>query len=379
MTTYDAIVVGAGAVGSAAMWRLAKRGMRVLGLDRYGQAHDQGSSHGKTRAIRQAYFEHPDYVPLLRRVYGLWDELEVETEQSLFFRVGLLEAGPADGQVVPGVLRSAAEHGLSIQRLTPSEARADFPAFSFSDDDLIVVENDAGYLLVEQAVQAQLDAALHQGAAWRCETVESWRPEGAGVEVATNRGAYRADRLVLAAGPWSASLLDSLQVPLQVVKKHQFWLRGRDTAADRALPVFFFEERSLEGPNDFFYGFPELDEHGLKVAEHSGGEPIRDPLTDPRQRDPAQANRVAKFVARRLPTQARQFTRHSVCFYTMTPDHHFLVDRHPQWPQVCFAAGLSGHGFKFAPALGEALADLCEQGATELEIQFLNLARFAAS
>ncbi len=173
-------MIGTGGVGSAAMWRLARGGARVLGLDRFAQAHDRGSSHGQTRAIRQAYFEHPDYVPLLRRAYAQRDELEQETQQRLFYRVDLFEVGPADGEVIPGVLRSAEQYGPAIERPTAAEARAVFPGcqhpgFDFRDNDQIVIEKDAGYLLVEQAVRAQLLAATRAGVEWRRETVLDWR------------------------------------------------------------------------------------------------------------------------------------------------------------------------------------------------------------
>ena len=374
MATYDVIIIGAGAAGSAAMWQLAERGVRVLTLDRFAKAHDRGSSHGQTRAIRQAYFEHPDYVPLLRRAYELWDQLAAKCGQELFVRCGMLEVGPADGEVIPGVLRSVAAHGLAIDQPTPREARAAFPGLHISDEDHIVIERDAGYLLVEEAVMAQLQAGMDAGGIWRREAVVGWQVDGDGVRVDGESARYRGDRLIIAAGAWTSSLLSSLNLPLRVILKHQFWLQGDRPELDRHLPVFFFEE-----PEGMFYGFPALDARGLKVAEHSGGktlgQTVDDPSTVDRAVDEGQWARIAAFAERRLPTQARQRIGHSTCFYTTTPDQHFIVARHPQYRHVCFAAGLSGHGFKFAPVLGEALADLSQHGKTELDIGFLDVGR----
>jgi sarcosine oxidase len=372
MMTYDAIVLGTGGVGSAALWQLARRGHRVLGMDRFPGGHDRGSSHGQSRAIRQAYFEHPNYVPLLREAYRLWEELEQEQHESLFSRTGLLEVGPADGIVVPGVLASAQQHGLSVDLLSRAEACRRFPEFSFPDDARIVFERDAGYLRVEACVLAHLRAALAAGASVVYgDAVESWRPAGDAIEVQTASSTYRAARLVITAGPWAASLLGELQLPLRIVRKHLHWYATAPSSyrPEDGCPVYFFELGTA-----FFYGFPQLDARGVKIAEHTGGQVIDDPLSDPRAVDARDRNRVESFLRRCLPQVTLQPTDHEVCFYTMTPDQHFVVDRHPDHGQVVFACGLSGHGFKFASVLGRILADLAIEGRTDLPIAFLSRA-----
>lgn len=373
MSNYDAIVVGTGGVGSAALYELARRGMRVLGLDRFPAGHDRGSSHGQTRVIRQAYFEHPDYVPLLRVAYQKWAELEERVGRKLFHQVGLLEVGREDGLIIPGLLAAAREHDLSIDRLTPAEAEARFPGFHIPPDLQCVFEQQAGYLEVEACVQAHLAEAVRLGAELHVgPAVQRWSAQGSGVRVETERARYQADRLVITAGSWAGELLSDLQVPLRVLRKPVMWFanESRHYRREAGSPTFFFEL-----PAGFFYGFPQLDCRGIKVSEHDGGELTGDPLLVDRQLREQDPQRVVKFLAECLPAATRQITHHEVCLYTMTPDEHFIVDRHPAFPQVCLTAGLSGHGFKFTNVLGQAMADLALDGKTELPVGFLGVDR----
>lgn len=379
---YDAIVLGAGGVGSAAIWQLARRGLRVLGIDRFAPPHDRGSSHGQTRIIRQAYFEHPDYVPLLLESYRLWEELELETGRRLKLETGLLEAGPADGVVVPGVLAAAAQHRLGVEQLTASEVEARWPAFRLrgeagDQEGLVgVFERRAGLLYVEECVDACLAESKRHGAELLTGVeVLDWT-SGADVVVRTTVGEFRAARLVIAVGAWSTTLLGSLGVPLQVRRKSQMWFRpgagvGESTKASDGFPCFLVEQ-----PHGVFYGFPALDERGLKAAEHSGGDVVADPLTVDRTLHLVESERVDEFLHAHLPSVQTPCREHAVCLYTMSPDEHFIVDRHPADPRIAFAAGLSGHGFKFTPVLGRVLADLVVDGARSLPIGFLNLGRF---
>lgn len=373
MTTYDVIVLGTGGVGSATAFQLAKRGCRVLGLDRFPGGHDQGSSHGHTRIIRMAYFEHPDYVPLLRRSYALWSELEARLGKQLYFPVGLLEVGPPDGIVIPGVLASAREHNLSLERLDETALRSRFPGFRLPDRCEAVFELNAGYLLVEECVLAHLAEAQRLGAELRVgESVVEWAADDAGVTVRTDKETYRAAKLVVTAGAWAGKLLAELGVNFQVRRKHLHWYRtAREVYwADRGGPCFFYEV-----PAGYFYGFPQLDDRGVKLAEHTGGTVVDTPLHDDRSVEPADRLRVESFLAANMPHVLPQPAAHAVCYYTMSPDEHFVVDAHPRHPNVFFAAGLSGHGFKFTSVLGEILADLATSGATSQPIGFLSASR----
>jgi sarcosine oxidase len=376
MEHYDAIVLGTGGVGSSAMFHLARRGARVLGIDRFSPPHDQGSTHGSTRVIRQAYFEHSNYVPLLVESYRLWHELERQVGQHLLHQVGLIQVGPANGQVVPGVLRSAHEHGLAVEQLTAADVQGRWPGLRADYNLLGVFEPAAGYLLVEDCVRAALDAARRAGAELLTgTTVTGWKTDGGEIRVTTTDDELSAGRLVIAAGAWAGSLLAGLGLPLTVRRKSLFWFETTDATYDVAahFPVFLFER-----PNGVFYGFPQIDARGVKVAEHSGGRIVDDPLVVDRAVDPDEQYHLVEFLSAHLPAVSSTITHHTVCLYTMTPDEHFIVDRHPQHAKVVFAAGLSGHGFKFVPVLGRALAELALDGRTELPIGFLSLKRFGA-
>lgn len=374
MPHYDAIVVGAsGGVGSAALYHAARRGAKVLGLDRFAPGHDRGSSHGQTRIIREAYFEHPNYVPLVRRSYQLWRELESLRGEQLLVRTGLIEIGLPAGEVVSGVRVSAAEHGIQIEVLTASDVQRRFPAFRVPAGAVAVFEPTAGYLAVESCVIAHAAEAVRAGAQLVTgEAIVSWRGEGTGVLVQTERQVYSADRLILAAGPWAPQLLRDLEIPLVVRRKPLYWYQpeGEAYRVDHGCPAFLYEL-----PEGIFYGLPQIDAAGVKPANHSGGVLVDDPLAVDRDLDAADLARVAQFAEGYLPRLSSQLLSHATCMYTLTADQHFIVDRHPAYPQVAFAAGLSGHGFKFAPVLGEALVELALDGRSSLPIEFLNCGR----
>ena len=360
MTHYDLIVLGTGGIGSAALFHGARRGLKCLGLDRFPPAHDRGSSHGESRLIRLSYFEHPDYVPLLRRSYQLWDELD----PTLLNRCGVLYTGRADGAIIGGVLASAHKYKLNVEVVDA----ADVLQYVLPEGATALFEADAGWLPVERCVQIHLDQALAAGAEHRWgETVISWEQDGSGVRVHTDTGRYSAGALVIAGGAWNSDLIPDLALPLKVLRKHLHWFRCDD---ERYRNGFFFEL-----PHGHFYGFPAQGGR-LKLAEHSGGEVIDDPLTASRERDPEDDDRIAAFVADHLPGVQGKRVAHKTCFYTNTPDEHFILDSYPGCDRVAYAAGLSGHGFKFAPVLGELLVELAIEGNTSFDIRFLSRERF---
>jgi sarcosine oxidase len=374
MKRYDAIVLGVGGIGSAVLYHLARRRLRVLGLDRFTPGHDRGSSHGGTRIIRQAYFEHPSYVPLVLGAWQLWDELSERRGDRLYEEAGLIQIGPRQGEVVSGVLESARLHGLDVEELSRSQILRRWPGFAVAEGQVGAYERRAGYLRVEACVLAHVAEAVAAGAELLCDrSVMTWRSEGTGIAVVTDRETFCADRLVIAAGPWSAGLLADFAVRLEVLRKPVFWLATRDDTyrADRGCPCFLYELDS-----GVFYGIPQLDNHCVKVAEHSGGNPIADPLLVDRTEHDDDRLRITDFASQYLARATADVQHHSVCMYTMTPDHHFIVDRHPSFPQVTVIAGLSGHGFKFAPVLGEIAADLSIDGQTRHPIDFLRMSRF---
>jgi sarcosine oxidase len=400
MAAFDAIVVGLGGIGSAAAWHIARRGGRVLGIDRFEPPHDRGSSHGQTRLIRLAYFEHPDYVPLLRRAFELWAELEAHRGRRLLATTGLLLAGPADGEVIAGTDRAARAHALPVERLSPAEAVRRWPAFRIPDDWRVIVESRAGALFVEDCVQAHLAAARAAGATLLPDTAMTACRTGDGEAcVETTRGRFVAERIVLCPGAWAGGLVGlpgPLGIEFEVLRKSLFWLRpgssggmlpclspGGSTTARRdigegSLPCFGFDT-----PDGFFYGMPAFDERGVKVACHSGGRPLSDPLGLGRDVDPAEREAIDRWADAHLPvlgpSRGAALTGHAACLYTMSPDGHFVVGPHPVDERVILAAGFSGHGFKFAPVIGEALADLALTGRTPLSIGFLSPTRYRPS
>jgi sarcosine oxidase len=384
--TYDTIVLGVGGFGSGALYHLARRGARVLGIEQFGIAHDRGSSHGQTRIIRKAYFEHSDYVPLLHRAYELWHELEHESGRQLLHPVGLFIAGEPACESVSGTVLAARLHNLPVETLDAREAGQRFPGYRFREDFAVVFEPEAGYLDVENCVAAHIAAAEKYGAAVQTgEQVVAWESDDRQVTVRTDRGEYSAASLVITAGPWASQLLDASSgssaspgnvdwsAKLRVVRKPVFWFSaGDDYEVGRGNSTFFFET-----PAGQFYGFPRIDGQTIKLAEHTGGDVVSDPLTVDRELHPSDLTRVRDFLREFLPALDPHPVRQSVCMYTKSPDGHFMIDRHPTWANVVFGAGFSGHGFKFTTVLGEALADLALTGQTNLPIDFLSMKRFS--
>lgn len=376
MAHWDAIVVGVGGVGSAALYHLAERGHRVLGIDRFAPPHDRGSSHGQTRIIRQAYFEHPDYVPLAVASYELWEVLQAMVRSTLFHQTGLVEVGPADGVVVPGVLRAARQHSLAVSEMSAGEVSRRWPGLTVPEGLCAVFEPNAGYLLVEACVEAHLQAARACGAKLQTDSpLVRWTSDAGTAVVETAGGRHTTDRLIITAGAWAGSLLSDLGVHLEVRRKVLLWYAVRDPeiySAARGFPAHLFEL-----PYGVPYGFPQLDGRGVKLSDHSGGDPVEDPLEVKRELQPADRAPIERFITEHMPFVTPELTDWTVCLYTMSPDEHFILDRHPRHANVWFCAGLSGHGFKFTPVLGRALADLATDGGTELPVGFLGLRRLS--
>ncbi|QDU19104.1 N-methyl-L-tryptophan oxidase [Urbifossiella limnaea] len=368
-TTCDVIVIGVGGMGSAACFELSRRGAGVVGLEQFPLAHSRGSSHGRTRIIRTAYYEHPDYVPLLRRAWERWYELEQLTGRHLLTGCPCLMVGPESGEVVTGVRAAAREHDLAVESLTAAEVNRRFP-FRFPDDYAGVLEHAAGFLAVEDCVRAHADAARHFGADLRAEeAVRSWAARGDGVEVVTDRDTYHAARLVVTAGAWATQLLADLGVPLTVMRQVMTWFRTDSAAVRRdRFPIFL-----ADVPGGAFYGLPAIDADGVKVARHYGAPELRDPTEMNWQTTPADFEPVDGFLRAYSTLPPFEPSRAEACLYTLTPDRHFVIDTHLHYPQVSVACGFSGHGFKFAPVVGEVLADLALTGRTPHPI-----GRFAA-
>ena len=368
---FDAIVVGVGGLGSAALFHLARRGLRVLGIDRFGVPNEQGSSHGVTRIIRLAYYEDPSYVPLLRRAYELWRELETTAGEQLLHITGSLDAGPADSFVFEGSLRSCLEHGLVHEVLDGAELNRRYPGYRLPAESMAVFQPDGGFLLPERCIVAHVDAARALRAEVRTnERVLEWEATAGGVRVTTEHGTYEADRLVVAAGAWEEQLTG---LPVVAERQVLAWLEPLkpELFEPARFPVF-----NLIVEEGRYYGFPVFGIPGFKFGRYHHLEEEGDPDAldpEPNERD----EQILRALAERyFPDGAGPTSLLKTCLFENTPDEHFLLGHHPEHDNVVVAGGGSGHGFKFASVIGEVVAQLVNGEQPPLDISLLSPRRF---
>ncbi len=370
---FNVIVVGVGGMGSAVCYQLAKRGQRVLGLERFDIPHDLGSSHGYTRIIRLAYYEHPSYVLLLKRAYELWDEIERRSGEKLLYKTGSIDAGSADSWVFKGSLQSCVEHDLPHEVLTGAELSERYPGYQLPHEMLAVFQPDGGFLLPERSTVAFVNAAHSLGAEIHGrEQVLDWQPVGDGVRVVSDRAEYQADRLVITAGSWDSTLLpflNGLAVPERQVLA---WLQPEqpELFTPQNFPVF-----NVLVDEGRYYGFPVFGVPGFKFGKYHHFEEQGPPERLNRDVTREDEAMLREFAARYFPAGAGPTMTLKSCMFTNSPDKHFIIDLHPQYPQVSFAAAFTGHGYKFASVIGEILADLAERGDSRHDIRLFSLAR----
>ena len=373
---YDVIVIGVGGMGSATVHELASRGLRVLGLERFDVPHELGSSHGVNRIIRLAYFEHPSYVPLLRRAYERWRELEAASGEQLLYITGSLDVGPEDGMVFPGSLQSCREHDLPHEVLTSAELEARFPGLRPPEGLVGVHQPDGGFVLSERAIVSHVAAATERGGEVRArEEVLEWDSTGDRVRVETSRGAYEAGALVITSGAWTGPVASPLDGLLQPERQVMGWFQPRrpELYAPEVCPVVIGELD--EG---LYYTFPVFGIPGFKIGKfHHLGEATTAEDLDRNVREEDEAV-LRQAVARYFPDANGPALSLKVCMFTNTPDEHFIIDTLPGMPNVFVAAGFSGHGFKFCSVVGEIMADLATRGETAHDISLFRLDRFEA-
>ncbi|MEX2527609.1 MAG: N-methyl-L-tryptophan oxidase [Gemmatimonadota bacterium] len=371
---FDVIVVGLGGMGSATLYELARRGKRVLGLESFEIPHELGSSHGVNRIIRLAYYEHPSYVPLLRRAYELWQELERRADDSLLITTGSIDTDVADGPVFNGSLESCRLHGVPHEVLTATQTNGRFPGYRLPEGHRALFQADGGFLLSEKCIVAYVQQALALGAQVRTrERVQEWEAGGEGVSVETNQGRYHASRLVITAGAWAAQMVPELAGLAVPERQVLGWFRtahGPRFAPD-AFPVF-----NAAFPEGRYYGFPEYGTPGLKIGRyHHLNETVQpDSVRRTISREDEEVLRVA--VERYFPDANREILSTKTCMFTNSPDEHFILDLLPDRPEVAVAAGFSGHGFKFCSVVGEVLAELVTLGETRHDISLFQVERF---
>ena len=374
--TYDAIVIGVGGMGSAALYELAKRGQRVLGIERYGIAHDMGSSHGFTRIIRLAYYEDPSYVPLLRRAYELWRELQEVMGEQVLHITGSIDAGPPGSFTFDGSLESCKMHGIPHEVLTSAEISSRFPGYRLPSETMAVYQEDGGFLVPEKCIEGYVELARGLGAEVHTdERVLDWSATSSGVRVITDAGAYDAERLVVTAGAWTESMLPALMGLAVPERQVLAWFEPKrpEHYQPATFPVF-----NIVVDEGRYYGFPEFGVPGFKVGRYHHMEEVVDP--DAYDREPNLHDEVLlrEFTENYFPDAAGATLSMKACMFTNSPDEHFIIDTlDPSQSNVVIAAGFSGHGFKFCSVVGEVLADLSLSGSTRHDIAMFRLGRFA--
>ena len=371
---FDCIVIGVGGMGSSTLYNLAKRGRRVLGLEQFDIPHAEGSSHGVNRIIRLAYYDQPSSVPLLRRAYELWSEIESVTGEQLLYKTGSIDTAPSGHEVFEGSLESCLLHDIPHRVLNHAQINEEFPGYQLPPGHMGLLQGDGGFVLSERSIVAYANAAMSTGAEIHArEVVSGWEPDQGGVRVFTDRGEYTAERLVITAGAWTSGMvpiLDDLAVPERQVLA---WLQPIDGSlyTPEVFPVFnaYFDEGR-------YYGFPVYGIPGFKVGRYHHLEEVIDPDFAIKTVNSEDEAVLRSAVERYFPKANGTTMTLKTCMFTNTPDEHFIVDLLPANSQVVVAAGFSGHGFKFASVIGEILADLAINGETEHNIDLLKIDRF---
>ena len=378
---YDVIVIGVGSMGAAACWYLARRNHKVLGLEQFDIPHEQGSHAGQSRIIRKAYFEHSNYVPLLERAYHNWKELEALTSSQVYYRTGIVYFGSPHSMIIEGTATAAHQYNIAIETITHEGALIRYPALHCPGHFQVLFQPDAGFVTPEKAISLYVSDAIHHNAEIRGrEKVLEWKEGNSGITVITNRNTYTSDRLIIAAGAWSAKVIPSLPATLKVTKQIIGWVNPRkwNDFSLGNFPCWFLGDDD----GNIFYGFPILPAKnfggpvGLKLALHKHGVEV-DPDNVDRAVQRADEEILTQMLMKYIPEAAGNILTLKSCLYTNSEDENFIIDHLPGYDnKVTIASGFSGHGFKFASVIGEILADLAIKGQTDLPIEFLRLSRF---
>jgi sarcosine oxidase len=375
MKSFDTIVIGVGSMGSAALWQLARRGRKVLGIERFDIGHGMGSFHGLNRIIRLAYFEHPSYVPLLRRAYELWRETETLAGDRLLYVTGGIDAGPESSRTFQGSLESCREHDLPHEVLTAAEINRRHPGYRLPADYAAVYQPDGGFIASERAVLAHAMLAVAAGAEIHGrEKVIAVEPLNGRVAVVTDQGRYEAGRVIVSAGAWIADLIPPLRGEAVAERQVLGWFMPKTPEHFRPE---VFPVSVVDSPRGHFYQFPMWGIPGLKIGlyRHLRESGHADLLS--REPTPADEALLRSGIEHLFPDANGPALRLAGCLFTNTADENFVVDTLPGAPEVIVASPCSGHGFKFASVMGEILADLATTGASRFDLSLFNIARLA--
>jgi sarcosine oxidase len=374
MATFDVAVIGLGAMGSAALFDLARHGKRVIGIEQFEPGHDRGSSHGESRIIRLSYFEHPSYVPLVRRALEKWRELERVSGQSILTVTGVLEVGYPGSPIVGGSLEASRQHDLTHEVMGAADIARRFPAFKVPSDWTGLFQPEGGFLRPELAIRQFVQQAERHGAHIRAGTrVLAIEPFSAGIRVRTESEVIEAGSVIIAAGAWIGDFAPELKPHLKLTRQVLGWFSPLEPALftpDRC-PVFL-----LESEDDACYGFPDFAGTGVKAASHRQGAVLSRADELAQDGDAADEAQIRRMLSLAMPDANGSLRQMRTCIYTRTPDEDFVIDRSPLDSRIILASPCSGHGFKFASVIGEVLADLALGKAPKSDISRFQINRF---
>ena len=381
-TSFDAIVLGVGSMGSATCYYLAKRGYKVLGLEQFDISHGFGSHAGQSRIIRKAYFEHPDYVPLLEKAYENWKTFEDETGEQLYIKTGLLYAGTSNNEMIKGVKNSSSLYDIELEKLNRVDVAKRFHQFRFPENFEVLFEPEAGFITPEKAIRLYAAQATKNNATiYSNEKVIEWRKDGTGIIVKTDKSSYQCNKLIITTGAWAGKMIPGFTDKIRVTRQFVAWIKTKDDMqfALNNFPCWMVGDDEKHG---CYYGFPLLDTKkfgeptGLKLAHHFPKE-VTDPDKVDRLATEKDIQNLKYCLDKYLPGVFDSILSTKICLYANSPDENFIIDKLPGYEEnVSIACGFSGHGFKFASVVGEILADLAINGKTDHPIKFLNAKRF---
>jgi sarcosine oxidase len=379
---FDVIVLGVGSMGSSACYHLAKRCFKVLGIEQFDIPHEQGSHTGQSRIIRKAYGEDAEYVPLLEKAYQNWLMLESETGSQVYYETGLTYFGALDDPFLKTVKDSSRKYNIPLNDLTAEDCNYKYPQFNLPQNFQRLEEPEAGFITPERSILLNIQQAVLKGAVIRTkEKVLEWKRNTQSIiSVLTNRGTYKAGKLIITAGPWAGNMIPSLASTLTVTKQVLAWVKPKkwDLFTIGNFPCWMLVNKEYT-----FYGFPILpvetfgNPEGLKLALHYPGPDVTDPGLVNRNTNVSDEEILIDFLKQFIPDGFENTLVMKTCLYTNTPDHNFIIDFLSGFDKdVVVATGFSGHGFKFVSVVGEVLADLAMNGLTDLPIGFLSAKRF---
>lgn len=378
---FDTIIIGGGTMGLSAAYHLAQRGVKVLVLEQFDLIHERGAHAGQSRIIRKAYFEHPDYVPLLLRAYENWATLEEHIQDTVYHQTGIIYFGEKGDTLLENTKKSAKLYDIPLDILDMAYAKKQYPMFSsISDDWECLFEHEAGFLLVEKCLQGFAKQAIQDGATIKSqEAVTAWESSGDSVTVRTKKGTYIADKLIVTAGAWTNQIMESLSISLTITRQILGWVSPNapwETYSLGNFPCWFVSDAE----QGLYYGMPITPNAvpmGLKLGAHHHGKIVNPNHVD-RNISAADEADFKDALMKYIPEANGDILAAKTCLYANSPDEHFIIDILPEQNNVIFACGFSGHGFKFAAVIGEVLADLAVLGKTNLPIDFLSLKRFCS-